>query len=84
MVPHAYVPILVTKWHYLPQLHKDGPSVPAQETVALGVKQWAIQAKQNQHFGRGDYNNALHLNLLLLGHPVRHWIPRRYNVSFFT
>ena len=56
----------------------------AQETVALGVKQWAIQAKQNQHFDRGDYDNALHLILLLLGHPVRHWIPRPCNVSFFT
>ena len=36
-----------------------GENGSAQETVALGVKQWAVQAKQNQHFEWGDYDNAL-------------------------
>ena len=58
-----------------------GQQNSAQETVALGIKEWAVQAKQGQHFGKGDYDSALNLLLLYLGHHVRCKIPRPCSVS---
>ena len=55
----------------------------AQETVARGIRDWAIYAKDHKHFGKGDYTSSLNLVLLYLGHPVPCKIPRPCNVSFF-
>lgn len=52
--------------------------------VAQGVKDWAIYATEQKHFGKGDYQSALNLVLLYLGHHVRCSIPRPCNVSFVT
>ena len=56
----------------------------AQRLVALGIKQWAITVKEDQHFSRGDYDTALNLVLLYLGHHVRCKIPRPCNVSLMS
>ena len=56
----------------------------AQETVAIGVKHWAIQTKEKGDFGKGDYDSALNLLLLYLGHHVPCKIPRPCNVSTFS
>ena len=56
-------------------------SGPAQQIVALGIKQWAITMKEDQQFSRGDYDSALNLVLLYMGHHVRYQIPRPCNVS---
>ena len=54
----------------------------AQETVARGVRDWAIYVKEHNHFGKGDYTSCLNLVLLYLGHHVPCKIPRPCNVSF--
>ena len=56
-------------------------SGPAVHEVALGIKQWAITMKENKQFSRGDYDSALNLTLLYLGHRFRCQIPRPCNVS---
>ena len=56
----------------------------AQETIARGVRDWAIYVKDHKHFGRGDYTSSLNLVLLYLGHHVPCKIPRPCNVSFFS
>ena len=48
--------------------------------VAMRIQVWAQHAKEQGSFGKGDYDTALNLICLFLGHHVRCKIPRPCNV----